>query len=194
VARAGVVAASRRHALTRACVIHFLENSLSMRRLPLMLALAGVCLGASTAHGQEKQVAVKFVPSIRFDLIAGSTTAGHAGVSARVPFSNYFALGATAAAGISETGFSGRLDYFTRFSLDPYHYNAWEPYFGLGATTRMDSGGPKTRTYLLGFIGFEGPKAGRIAPGFEIGVGGGVRLGITLRFTDTNKNSSSERR
>jgi hypothetical protein len=175
-------------------VISFLENSFSMRRLPLMLAFAGVCLFASAAQGQEKQVAVKFVPSVRFDLIAGSTTAGHAGVSVRVPFSNYFALGATAAAGISETGFSGRLDYFTRFSLDPYHYNAWEPYFGVGATTRMDSGGPKTRTYLLGFVGFEGPKAGKIAPGFEVGVGGGVRLGITLRFADTNTDRAKDRR
>jgi hypothetical protein len=165
-----------------------------MRRVSFVLAVVCslVCLGLgpTTARAQEKQVAIGFVPSVRFDLIAGDVTAVHAGVGLRVPFSNYFALGGTAGAGLSSSGFSGRLDYFARFSLDPYHYNTWEPYFGLGGTTRYDSGGPDTRTYLLGFVGFEGPKAGKIAPGFELGVGGGVRFGVTLRFVGSDTTST----
>lgn len=166
-----------------------------MRRLSVAVAAAsaivvgGLGVSARAARAQEKQVAIGFVPMVRLDLIAGNTSAVHAGLGLRVPVSNYFALGGTAGAGLSSSGFSGRLDYFARFSLDPYHYAAWEPYFGLGGTTRYDSGGPNTRTYLLGFAGVEGPKAGSIAPGFEIGVGGGVRFGVTLRFAgpDTAK-------
>ncbi len=132
----------------------------------------------------EKQFAVRYVPSARFDLIAGSTTAGQLGAGLSVPFSNYFAVGGTLGAGISETGFSARGDLFTRFSLDPYRQFPWEPYFGVGSTTRLDTGGPGTRTYLLGFFGFNGPKTGKVAPGVEVGVGGGIRLGVTLRWAE----------
>jgi hypothetical protein len=137
-------------------------------------------LNASKA--QQQQFAITYVPSVRFDLIAGSVTAAQLGAGLMMPISNYFALGGTLGAGISETGFSGRGDLYTRFSLDPYHQYSWEPYFGVGGTVRLDSGGPGTRSYLLGFIGFNGPSTGGIAPGFELGVGGGIRLGVTLRW------------
>jgi hypothetical protein len=158
-----------------------------------LLAAFSFCAAAGAAHAQEKEVAIKFIPSARFDLIAGKTTAGHAGLSIRTPISNYFAIGATAAAGVSETGFSGRGDLFARFSLDPYHYATWEPYVGVGGTSRLDSGGPGTRSYLLAFVGFEGPSTGRIAPGFELGVGGGVRFGVTLRFTGKSDTTRTRR-
>lgn len=130
----------------------------------------------------EKQVAVSYIPSLRFDLIASRSTAVHVGASVVVPVSNYFGIGGTAGAGLSEDGFSSRGDLFARFSLDPYHQYTWEPYFGAGGTIRMDSGGPGTRSYLLAFIGVNGPKTGKIAPGVELGVGGGLRLGVTLRW------------
>jgi hypothetical protein len=133
-------------------------------------------------NAQQQQFAITYVPSVRFDLIAGSVTAVQLGAGLMMPISNYFALGGTLGAGISETGFSGRGDVYTRFSLDPYHQYSWEPYFGVGGTVRLDSGGPGTRSYVLGFIGFNGPSTGRIAPGFELGVGGGIRLGVTLRW------------
>jgi hypothetical protein len=137
---------------------------------------------SASVQQDEKQLSVSYVPSVRLDLIAGSVTAVHVGASLLVPVSNYFGIGGTAAAGISEDGFSGRGDLYGRFSLDPYRHYAWEPYFGVGGTVRMDSGGPGTRSYLLGFVGFNGPKAGKIAPGFEVGVGGGLRFGVTLRL------------
>jgi len=66
--------------------------------------------------------------------------------------------------------------------LDRNHTYYWEPYIGGGVTVRADGGGPGTRTYLLGIIGMDGPSAGGIAPGVELGLGGGVRLGVTLRW------------
>jgi hypothetical protein len=154
-------------------------------RLVLLLAATAVAvvLPSRTINAQEtQQVQVAFIPQARLDLIAGNVTALQAGLGVITPLSYYFALGGTVAAGVSRTGFSGRGDLYSRFSLDPNHTYYWEPYIGGGVTVRADGGGPGTRTYLLGIIGMDGPSAGGIAPGVELGLGGGVRLGVTLRW------------
>jgi hypothetical protein len=127
-------------------------------------------------------VKVLFVPEARLDVIAGDVSALQAGVGVSTPFSNYFSLGGTVGAGLSKTGFSSRLDLYARISLDPYHQNPWEPYVGGGGTVRMDSGGPGTRGYVLGFVGVNGPPMGAVAPGLELGFGGGLRFGVTLKW------------
>jgi len=137
---------------------------------------------APTQRPVPETVQIPFMPEARLDLIAGDNSALQAGLSVTTALSTYFSLGATAGAGISESGFSGRGDLFGRFSLDPYHQNAWEPYVGGGATVRLDTGGPGTHAYVLGFVGLAGPTMGNVAPGLELGVGGGVRLGVTLRW------------
>ncbi|MEO9019222.1 MAG: hypothetical protein ABI314_01825 [Gemmatimonadaceae bacterium] len=158
-----------------------------IRRAALMAALifaaSFVPVRNVSAQAQQVAVAVSYVPSVRLDVLGGNPTALQVGAGIAFPFSNYFSIGATAGAGISSTGFSGRADGFGQFSLDPYHQSDWEPYVGGGITVRGDGGGPGTRTYLLGFIGANGPKTGKFAPGFELGFGGGVRLGVTMRFT-----------
>ena len=162
-----------------------------IQRAALVAALfiSGSAVSASTATAQAQQVAVavSYVPSLRLDVLGGNPTALQAGAALDVPFSNYFSIGAAVGAGISSTGFSGRVDGFGKFSLDPYHQSEWEPYLGGGVTVRADGGGPGTRTYLLGFVGANGPSTGAIAPGVELGFGGGVRLGVTLRFTGNPK-------
>ena len=153
------------------------------------LLLTASATFAKTALSQTQQVAVavSYIPSLRLDMLGGNPTALQAGAALDLPFSNYFSIGAALGAGISSTGFSGRADAYGKFSLDPYHQSEWEPYVGGGATVRDDGGGPGTRTYLLGFIGANGPSTGSIAPGVELGFGGGVRLGVTLRFTGSPK-------
>ena len=149
----------------------------------LFVSASAIFTSTAAAQAQQVAVAVTYVPSLRLDVLGGNPTALQAGAGLDVPFSNYFSIGAAVGAGISSTGFSGRVDGFGKFSLDPYHQSEWEPYIGGGVTVRGDGGGPGTRTYLLGFIGANGPSTGRIAPGVELGFGGGVRLGVTLRFT-----------
>ncbi|MGI9089535.1 MAG: hypothetical protein ACR2GG_00370 [Gemmatimonadaceae bacterium] len=118
----------------------------------------------------------------RFDVIGDNPAALQAGLGVTVPLSREFSVGGVAGAGLSSTAFSGRGDLFGRFSLDPYHRNSWEPYVGGGATVRIDTG-PGARTYLLGFLGANGPRTGSVIPGVELGLGGGVRIGVTLRWT-----------
>jgi hypothetical protein len=154
----------------------------------LILSASAVSATRSSAQEQKVAVAVSFIPSLRLDVLGGDPTALQAGAGIVFPFSNYFSIGGTLGAGISSTGFSGRADAFGQFSLDPYHQSEWEPYVGGGVTVRGDGGGPGTRTYLLGFIGANGPSTGAIAPGVELGFGGGVRLGFTMRFTGSPKH------
>ena len=149
----------------------------------LIVSASAVAPQAASAQTQQVAVAVSYIPSLRLDVLGGDPTALQAGAGIAFPFSNYFSIGGTVGAGISSTGFSGRGDAYGQFSLDPYHQSEWEPYIGGGVTVRGDGGGPGTRTYLLGFIGANGPSTGRIAPGVELGFGGGVRLGVTMRFT-----------
>ncbi len=154
----------------------------------LILSASAVSAREVSAQAQQLAVAVSYVPSFRLDVLGGHPAALQAGAAITVPFSNYFSIGGAVGAGISSTGFSGRADAFGQFSLDPYHQSEWEPYVGGGVTVRADGGGPGTRTYLLGFIGANGPSTGSIAPGVELGFGGGVRLGVTMRFTGSPKH------
>jgi hypothetical protein len=34
---------------------------------------------------------------------------------------------------------------------------------------------------LVGSLGIEGPATGRVVPAFEVGFGGGARIGVSLR-------------
>jgi hypothetical protein len=154
----------------------------------LILPVSAIPASRALAQAQQVAVAVSYVPSLRLDVLGGNPTALQAGAAIAFPFSNYFSIGGALGAGISSTGFSGRADAFGQFSLDPYHQSQWEPYIGGGVTVRGDGGGPGTRTYLLGFIGANGPSTGSIAPGVELGFGGGVRLGVTMRFTGSPKH------
>jgi hypothetical protein len=151
----------------------------------LVLSASAIPARNVSAQTQNLAVALSYIPSVRLDVLGGDPTALQAGAGIGIPFSNYFSVGGTVGAGISSTGFSGRLDGFGTFQLDPYNQSEWHPYVGGGVTLRGDGGGPGTRTYLLAFIGANGPSTGSIAPGVELGFGGGVRLGVTMRFTGT---------
>jgi hypothetical protein len=70
--------------------------------------------------------------------------------------------------------------------MDPFRQSRWAPYAGAGLSGRYRSerdGGP--RAYLLVFLGVEGPLAlGALegwVPAFELGLGGGARVGVILR-------------
>ena len=54
------------------------------------------------------------------------------------------------------------------------------PYAGGGASLRYDEGG-RARGYMVAFMGVEGPPMGGVLPALEVGLGGGARVGVTLR-------------
>jgi hypothetical protein len=89
-------------------------------------------------------------------------------------------IGMDGALGFSRHGLSGRVDGLARFHFDPFRQSRWAPYGGGGVSGRFDKG-EKARAYLLVFLGIDGPVSGSVSPSFELGLGGGARVGIILR-------------
>lgn len=147
------------------------------------LALAASLCAAAPLSAQD--VLLPIQPEGRLDLITGKHTALQAGAGVSTPVATNFRIGLVGALGASDDGLSGRADAFVRFSLaeyaGAYAGGGWTPYVGGGTTTRLDSGIDGSRTYLLGFVGYEGPATNGLQPAVEVGIGGGIRLGVVLR-------------
>jgi hypothetical protein len=75
---------------------------------------------------------------------------------------------------------TGRIDLMARILSDPFRQSRWGAYAGGGIGLRPEA---RRRPELVGIIalGIEGPGDGAWVPGVEVGLGGGVRAGITLR-------------
>ena len=147
-------------------------------------ALAGgmaMLASASASHGQSaRRVQVE----ARVDGIFAAFDAVHAGLGANVPVGNYVRLGALGAVGASfangRSRSSQRADVAARFVVDPLRQMRWSPYGGGGLTLRHehDAG---WRGYILFVLGMDGPTMGAVDPAFELGLGGGTRIGIIVR-------------
>ena len=122
----------------------------------------------------------------RLDAIIARTTGVEAGLGLSVPAGIYMRSGLVAGIGAGRHGLEGRTDLISRFSLDPFRQSNWAPYGGAGISgryrSRLDGG---SRAYLLVFLGVEGPlpfgRTSGLVPAFELGLGGGARVGIILR-------------
>ena len=146
--------------------------------LPLTLAAPWPALSQSTQQPHQIEG--------RLDAIVAHTTGFEAGLGLTVPAGIYVRTGLVAGIGAGHHGVEGRTDLVSRFSLDPFRQSRWAPYGGGGISGRYRSkldGG--SHAYLLVFLGVEGPLAAAnrsgIVPAFELGLGGGARLGIILR-------------
>lgn len=146
--------------------------------------LAAVSLIAPTAAAQRAEQ--KLQAEGRIDGIFSSESAVHAGLGLSVPAGLYVRTGVVLGAGVGRDGFDSRADLIGRFSFDPLRQTRWAPYGGAGVSARFapgDAGG--TKGYLLFFVGVEGPvprgRTASIVPAFEVGLGGGARVGVILR-------------
>jgi len=122
----------------------------------------------------------------RLDGIIAHTTGVEAGLGITIPAGIYVRSGLIAGVGAGRHGVEGRTDLISRFSLDPFRQSRWAPYGGAGVSGRYRSkldGG--SRAYLLIFFGVEGPlplgRTSGFVPAFELGLGGGARVGVILR-------------
>ena len=141
-------------------------------------------IATSRAFAQLPQQSVQ--TEWRVDGLFARTSGVEAGLGVSVPTGIYVRNGLVGGIGAGRHGVEGRTDLLSRFSLDPFRQSRWALYGGGGISGRYrthDDGG--THAYLLVFLGLEGPlPAGSGAgwvPAFEVGLGGGGRVGIILR-------------
>jgi len=158
-------------------------------RLASSVALASILMiaGPSDAQAPASSPAItrKVDLEARIDGIFSRTPAAHFGVGFTTPLGTYTRPGMDAAVGYSRDGLSGRVDLFTRFHFDPFRQSRWGPYGGGGISGRFDEG-EKARAFLLIFFGVDGPVHGGTSTSFEVGLGGGARVGMILRQARPN--------
>ncbi len=153
-----------------------------------MIRLGFACifvLSVSAAAQSAPTVTRKVDAEARIDGIIARTSALHFGAGFSAPIGIYTRPGADAALGFSRHGLSGRVDLFTRFHFDPFRQSKWGPYGGGGVSGRFDKD-EKSHAYLLIFLGVDGPVSRGMSPSFEVGLGGGARVGVVLRQARPN--------
>ncbi len=144
-------------------------------------AALGTVATTPRAHAQLSR---QLRPEIRVDAIVARRSAVHAGLGASVPLARAVRLelagGAGSTIGRGDDGFSGRVDVIGRFLLDPEYQFRWGAYVGGGLSLRYDHRSD-WRGFLGLVLGLEAPRRGGIVPFFEVGYGGGVRIGAGVR-------------
>ncbi|MDP9177160.1 MAG: hypothetical protein M3O61_05720 [Gemmatimonadota bacterium] len=146
----------------------------------VLCAVAVLFAAATTVTAQPVSRPAKLSPEVRLDAIIARVSALHVGAGFTVPAGTYVRTGAVAGVGFSRDGLSGRLDGMARFHFDPFRQSRWAPYAGGGLSGRFDRG-EKARAYLMLLLGLDGPVYGGAAPSFELGLGGGTRIGVIVR-------------
>ena len=152
--------------------------------------LALLCLAHTpVARASAQQSARRIFPplELRADAIdPRSTNSGtlQAGLGINFPLGSYMRLELDGAGGVTRreatTSQSGRADVIARFLLDPFAESPWGLSIG-GGMSALFAEGTRTRAYLVVVTDLEAPRVGRIVPALQIGLGGGVRVGVIAR-------------
>lgn len=145
-----------------------------------------MALGAFAPRAQAQTPEQAVQTEWRVDGIFARTGGVEAGLGVSVPTGIYVRNGIVGGVGVGRHGAEGRTDLVSRFSLDPFRQSRWSLYGGGGISGRYrtkDDGG--ARAFLLVFVGLEGPlplgHTSGWVPAFEVGFGGGARVGVILR-------------
>jgi len=144
-------------------------------------ALASSVAAGSFAQAQEP---LRPYPELRGDVFIAPTNSALLGVGEQFPLGYYTRFGLDLSGGVAwkadATFATARADAMMRFLLDPFREAKWALSAGAGVTVRYVA--PDVwRPFLALVLDIEGKRAGGLTPAFQLGLGGGVRLGVVLR-------------
>jgi len=130
---------------------------------------------------------MRLVPEVRVDAVGASPATVQGALGVEIPAGWYVRVGFIAGAGGSveegEQVAAGRLDILARFLLDPFRQSRWGFSAG-GGISLLAREGDHVRPQLLVALDLEGPRsASGVSPSIQVGLGGGVRAGIGLRWS-----------
>jgi len=107
-----------------------------------------------------------------------------AGVGVNIPLGSYMRLELDGAGGVTRREevdqHSGRGDAIARFLLDPFAESSWGLSIG-GGMSVLFADGAQTRGYLVVVADLEAPRIGALVPALQVGLGGGLRVGLVAR-------------
>jgi len=151
--------------------------------LAAIVLLAGV---PSMIRAQLPRAAV--APEVRLDVLGGRLSSVQGAVGLEIPAGAYVRVGLLAGAGATveegETSrAAGRVDVLARFLLDPFRQARWGFSAGAGVSVRADPG-KRVSPQLLVALDLEARRwRNGVTPALQIGLGGGVRGGVGLRWS-----------
>lgn len=149
--------------------------------------MAGCALVMLARAAQAQEPAMPVRPELRLDgIFAQRRAAVQVGGGLQIPAGYYARIGVDGAVGPErsngESQLSGRVDVIARFLFDPFRQANWALSAGGGISViaRRTS---SVQPYLVGVMDLEGPRndAG-FAPVIQLGLGGGTRIGLLLRW------------
>ena len=159
-----------------------------MRVAALLVALVVATPVAIEAQGfpggRQASLSSRIRTEARADAFAARIDALHAGVGLATDLGTYFRLAGIIGVGAADVGSeivaSGRAEILGRFVLDPLRQARWGVYGATGVVARYEES-PGTRGYLTLLLGVELPSDRPRVTALELGIGGGVRIGIAIR-------------
>lgn len=156
-----------------------------------VLAVTALSAAVIPADAQQGVSPARVRPEIRVDYVGRNPDALHGGVGLNVPIGTYVRVGLVGGGGPSWTdgrsGASARADLITRFSFDPFRERRWGLSAGGGVSIRYDELSPsdeRWRALIAVVLDLEGPLRGPVSPALQVGLGGGTRVGLLLRWGD----------
>jgi hypothetical protein len=157
----------------------------SATRAAMLAASCGVALSVPRTAAAQDAIGLRPQPEVRADLIAGRQPAAQMGVGVQLPLGYYVRIGIVGAAGVRLDDVSpradARVDLLARFLLDPFRQSRYGLSVGGGLGLRTEPG-DRVRPVLLVAADLEGRRSARgITPALQVGLGGGVRVGLVLR-------------
>jgi hypothetical protein len=160
----------------------------------LIVSIASIPIARTSAAQQPARASQSFhippYPELRVDAITGKGTTAQAGAGIVVPLGLYVRLALDGAAGATwrdgSSRASGRVDAITRFTLDPFRESPVALSLGGGITLPYVDGDAHLRPLLAAVVDLEGRRRGRFTPALQVGLGGGVRIGLVLRASPRN--------
>ena len=162
-----------------------------MIRAAALAAVMAAIVATPHGAGAQQPDASSLTPEVRADVVLGHQPAVQVGGGVQIPFGYYVRVGIAGAAGrriddatsrpASTSRVDGRVDVLVRFLLDPFRQTPYGLSLGGGMSVRAEPG-DRARPVLLVALDVEGRRSARgIVPAVQLGLGGGVRLGIVLR-------------
>jgi hypothetical protein len=138
--------------------------------------LVAVCAITSTTRGGAQQVREIGIQGIA---TASEPATGIAGLYGAVRTSGRTRVSAFLGGGASESRFSWRGEALGYFVLSPDRKRGWGPYLAGGVAA---VGGTVERGYIVLTLGAEQRPGGSSGWVGELGIGGGVRVGVGYRW------------
>lgn len=163
----------------------------ALSALGALAGVAAVAIGAGPALAQPGVIHVgPPAPELRVDVLAARTTTVQGGAGVFWPIGRSVRLGGVVAGGVTDgvpadvaasgRATSARAELVTRFVLDGAGDARWRLYGAAGAGVLFVRGAHGVARVHVA-AGVELPPLGRWRPAAEVGLGGGLRVGLALR-------------